>query len=85
MRNGNGRIHRSISWIGHAEPEAEDPGAAVMFFWIAFNAAFGGERSSFGARDDFAQSRSGDGRVDDGCTSRRLGCADVSRGAGVKT
>lgn len=47
------RIHRSISWIGRAEHETEDPGAAFMFLWIAFNAAYGGERSTFGARDDF--------------------------------
>ena len=47
------RIHRSISWIGRAEQEVEDPGAAVMFLWIAFNAAYGGERSTVGARDDF--------------------------------
>ena len=47
------RIHRSISWIGRAEKEREDPGAAFMFLWIAFNSAYGGERSVFGARDDF--------------------------------
>lgn len=47
------RIHRSISWIGRAERETADPGAAFMFLWIAFNAAYGGERSTFGARDDF--------------------------------
>lgn len=47
------RIHRSISWIGRAEREHEDSGAAFMFLWIAFNAAYGGERSAFGARDDF--------------------------------
>lgn len=47
------RIHRSISWIGRAEQEAEDPGAAFLFLWIAFNAAYGGERSTFGTRDDF--------------------------------
>ncbi|WP_166433988.1 HEPN domain-containing protein [Roseovarius spongiae] len=47
------RIHRAISWIGRAEKESEDPGAAFLFYWIAFNAAYGGERSVFGARDDF--------------------------------
>jgi len=47
------RMHRSISWIGRAEHETEDPDAAFLFLWIAFNAAYGGEHSTFGARDDF--------------------------------
>ncbi|NOD36636.1 MULTISPECIES: hypothetical protein [unclassified Ruegeria] len=47
------RIHRAISWIGRAEKETEDPGAAFLFYWIAFNAAYGGEPSVFGARDEF--------------------------------
>ena len=47
------RIHRAISWIGRAEREIDDPGAAFLFYWIAFNAAYGGEKSAFGARDDF--------------------------------
>ncbi|SER47762.1 hypothetical protein SAMN04490244_101190 [Tranquillimonas rosea] len=47
------RIHRSISWIGRAEHETEDAAAAFLFLWIAFNAAYGGERSDLGARNDF--------------------------------
>lgn len=34
------RIHRTISWIGRAEGEPEDPAAAFIFLWIAFNAAY---------------------------------------------
>jgi hypothetical protein len=37
------RIHRAISWIGRAEHEAEDPAAAFLFYWIAFNAAYAAE------------------------------------------
>ena len=47
------RVHRAISWVGRAEQEEEDPAAAFLFFWIAFNAAYGGERSDFGERDAF--------------------------------
>ena len=47
------RIHRAISWIGRAERETEDRAAAFLFLWIAFNAAYGGERSTFGERDAF--------------------------------
>lgn len=47
------RIHRSISWIGRSEQEANDPAAAFMFLWIAFNAAYGGERSAVSERDAF--------------------------------
>lgn len=47
------RIHRAISWIGRAELETEDPAGAFLFLWIAFNAAYGGERSAVGERDVF--------------------------------
>jgi hypothetical protein len=47
------RIHRAISWVGRAEEEQSDPAAAFLFLWIAFNAAYGGERSTFGERDAF--------------------------------
>lgn len=47
------RIHRAISWIGRSEKEAEDPAAAFLFLWIAFNAAYGGERSAVSERDAF--------------------------------
>lgn len=36
-------MHRSISWIGRAELEKQDPDAAFLFLWIAFNAAYAGE------------------------------------------
>ncbi len=38
------RVHRAISWIGRAQKEAEDPDAAFLFHWIAFNAAYADER-----------------------------------------
>jgi hypothetical protein len=37
------RVHRAISWIGRAEREADDPDAAFVFLWIAFNAAYADE------------------------------------------
>ncbi|MEQ9039391.1 MAG: HEPN domain-containing protein [Silicimonas sp.] len=53
------RIHRMISWIGRAELEPDDPAAAFIFLWIAFNAAYSdggdldGERT--GERQRFAE------------------------------
>lgn len=38
------RVHRSLSWVGRAEKElGEDPDAAFIFYWIAFNAAYAAE------------------------------------------
>ncbi|SLN58732.1 hypothetical protein ROG8370_02679 [Roseovarius gaetbuli] len=37
------RVHRAISWIGRAEREKQDPDAAFIFLWIAFNAAYADE------------------------------------------
>ncbi|MER8719621.1 HEPN domain-containing protein [Mesorhizobium sp. M0999] len=48
------RVHRSISWIGRAEAEANDPAAAFLFLWIAFNAAYADERDVRGEREAFA-------------------------------
>lgn len=47
------RIHRAISWIGRAEQESADDAASFLFLWIAFNAAYGGERFVNGERDAF--------------------------------
>lgn len=47
------RIHRAISWVGRAEAEHDDPAASFLFLWIAFNAAYGGERSAMSERDAF--------------------------------
>ncbi|MEQ9696090.1 hypothetical protein [Shimia sp. SDUM112013] len=41
------RIHRAISWLGRAEQETDDPDAAFLFYWIAFNAAYAAEQESF--------------------------------------
>lgn len=34
------RIHRALSWVARAEKESDDPDAAFLFYWIAFNAAY---------------------------------------------
>lgn len=36
----NLRMRRAISWVERAERESDDPDAAFIFFWIAFNAAY---------------------------------------------
>ena len=38
------RVHRTLSWLSRAEREPDDPDARFLFLWIAFNAAYGGER-----------------------------------------
>jgi len=38
------RVHRALSWLGRAEKESDDPDAAFIFFWIAFNAAYAKDR-----------------------------------------
>ena len=47
----NLRIRRATSWLARAEQERDDPDAAFIFFWIAFNAAYAGniagERRAF--------------------------------------
>jgi hypothetical protein len=51
------RVHRAISWIGRAQKESDDPDAAFLFFWIAFNAAYADERDAetpVGERRQFA-------------------------------
>ena len=34
------RVHRSISWLRRAAQEHDDPDAAFVFLWIAFNSAY---------------------------------------------
>jgi hypothetical protein len=50
------RIHRSLSWLGRAGKEAEDPDIRFILLWIGFNAAYaadlGGLRLS--AREEVA-------------------------------
>lgn len=58
------RVHRAISWIRRAEMETEDSAAAFLFLWIAFNAAYGGDRSELGARYEFASFFQKLGRLD---------------------
>ena len=47
----NLRIRRATSWLARAERERDDPDAAFIFCWIAFNAAYSGniagERRAF--------------------------------------
>ena len=47
----NLRMRRALSWLARAEQERDDPDAAFVFYWIAFNAAYSGniagERTAF--------------------------------------
>ena len=47
----NLRMRRALSWLDRAEQERDDPDAAFIFYWIAFNAAYAGniagERRAF--------------------------------------
>ena len=38
------QIHRALSWIEKAKKEPDDPDAAFIFYWIAFNAAYAQDR-----------------------------------------
>ena len=38
------RMRRAISWLQRAEQESDDPDAAFIFYWIAFNAVYGEDR-----------------------------------------
>lgn len=38
------RVHRALSWLERAEREPDDPDAAFIFYWIAFNAAYAQDR-----------------------------------------
>lgn len=38
------RVHRALSWLERAERERDDPDAAFIFYWIAFNAAYAKDR-----------------------------------------
>ncbi len=40
----NLRMRRALSWLARAEQERDDPDAAFIFYWIAFNAAYAEER-----------------------------------------
>ena len=46
------RVHRAISWVRRAEDFEDDPDAAFIFYWIAFNAVYAG--------DNFANDSKGD-------------------------
>lgn len=37
------RLHRALSWLDRAGHEGDDPDAAFIFLWIAFNAAYARE------------------------------------------
>ena len=38
------RLRRAKSWLERAEMESDDPDAAFVFYWIAFDAAYGRDR-----------------------------------------
>lgn len=37
------RVHRSISWLGRAQQEGDDPDLRFILLWIGFNAAYAGD------------------------------------------
>ena len=39
------RLRRAKSWLARAQKESDDPDAAFIFLWIAFNAAYGKEET----------------------------------------
>lgn len=46
------RIRRARSWLSRAEKESDDPDAAFVFYWIAFNAAYArGRRSATDSKE----------------------------------
>lgn len=58
------RVHRAASWLKRAEMETADNAAAFLFYWIAFNAAYGGERDDKTERYAFANFFEHLGRLD---------------------
>ena len=51
------RIHRAIRWVERAEKENDDPDAAFIFYWIAFNAAYARDMpdENFTQREEFGR------------------------------
>ena len=49
------RIYRAIRWLERAEKETDDPDAAFIFYWIAFNAAYARDMPDvdFSEREEF--------------------------------
>ena len=45
------RLRRSKSWLERARQEADDPDAAFVFYWIAFDAIYGQSQSTGGDND----------------------------------
>jgi len=39
------RVHRSLSWLGRAEAEADDNDVRFVLLWVGFNAAYAGDLS----------------------------------------
>lgn len=60
------RVHRATSWLKRAEMEANDNAAAFLFYWIAFNSAYGGERDEMSERYAFSSFFEHLGRLDAG-------------------
>ena len=48
------RLRRAISWLERAERETDDPDAAFIFYWIAFNAAYAAD-IAFAFDDPFSE------------------------------
>ena len=49
------RVHRAISWVKRAEASQDDPDAAFIFYWIAFNAVYAGDRFGSSSKGDMSE------------------------------
>ena len=47
----NNRMRRATSWLTRAEQEQDDPDAAFIFYWIAFNAAYAEHQRGYDDRE----------------------------------
>ena len=47
------RIRRALSWIKRGEREQDDPDAAFIFYWIAFNALYAEDTAEYSERTEY--------------------------------
>ena len=47
------RIRRALSWIKRGEREQNDPDAAFIFYWIAFNALYAEDTAEYSERTEY--------------------------------
>ena len=46
------RIRRALSWIERGEREQDDPDAAFIFYWIAFNALYAEDTAEYSEKTE---------------------------------